>query len=180
MKTLILTLTLIMASSIIQAQIVQLSEAKVEYTPTVSAKGDHYLVNVTENVPGEFEKDPVEFAKRNFDINGFIELVKRDEIESYHVTFRSRKGQLVAEFARDGKLLQTSQKFKNVRLPLALSHQLYRDYEGWKVVKNTRVASGKEARLDQDFYLITMRNGSQKKNLRINNSPSGDYVVAQL
>lgn len=179
MKTLIISLSLLLLSGLGHSQIIQLSEAKVGFEPVALEKENSFRVDVKENYAGEFEKDPLLFMEKNFDIQTFIELVRKENVESYHVSFRSRKGSFTAEFDEEGKLIETSQKFRNTRLPREISQQLYREYKGWTIAKNVHLASGKHGKLDSSVYLVTMKNGNKKEKLKIDASPSASYTVAQ-
>jgi len=150
-----------------QAQITELHEARVSFSPVSLYNGNHYKVNIQENYVGEFEKDPLAFMKNNFDIKEFISQVQSEGYESYLVSFRSRKGELRAEFDKVGKLLNTNLKFTNIILPQDICHQLYRDYKGWTMVKNVHIANTRKGDVKKDLYRITMTNGNQKKNLKI-------------
>lgn len=167
MKTLIISIALVLVAGISQAQIIELEEARVSFSPVSLIDENSFSVTVRENYTGEFEKDPLAFMKNNFDIREFISQLQGKDYESYLVSFRSRKGELQAEFDKVGNLLSTNQRFENIALPLDICHQLYREHKGWTMVKNVHIASSKKDVVNKDLYRITMRNGKEKKNLKI-------------
>lgn len=167
MKTLIISIALVLVAGISQAQIIELEEARVSFSPVSVIDENSFSVTIEENYAGEFQKDPLAFMKNNFDIMEFISQLPGDDYESYLVSFRSRKGELRAEFDKVGNLLSTNQRFENISLPLDVCHQLYREQKGWTMVKNVHIASSKKDAVIKDFYRITMRNGKEKKNLKI-------------
>lgn len=167
MKTLIFSLVLVLCAGFSQAQIIELDEARLSFSPVSLYNNNHYRVNVMENYVGEFEKDPLAFMKNHFDIKEFISQVQNENYEFYLVSFRSRKGELRAEFDNVGNLLKTNLKFKNILLPRDICYELYREHKGWTMVKNVHIASSWNGDVKKDFYRITMTNGNQKKNLKI-------------
>ena len=167
MKTLIFSIVFVVCAGISQAQIIELGEARVSFSPVSLIDENSFSVTVIENYVGEFEKDPLAFMKNNFDIRELISQVKGEDYESYLVSFRSKKGELQAEFDKVGNLLGTNLRFEDILLPLDICHQLYREHKGWAMVKNVHIASSRKDIVNKDFYRITMRNGKEKKNLKI-------------
>ena len=167
MKTLIFSIALVLCAGFSQAQIIELDEARVSFSPVSLIDENSFSVTVRENYAGEFEKDPLAFMKNNFDIREFISQLQGEDYESYLVSFRSRKGELRAEFDKVGNLLATNLRFENIALPLDICHLLYREHKGWTMVKNVHIARSKKDVVNKDLYRITMRTGKEKKNLKI-------------
>lgn len=149
------------------AQVIHLDEARVTNSAKIITNGNNSSYMVLENYSGQFMKNPIGFMKENFDVKLFIAQMKGEEYESYRVEFRNRKGLLVADFDTNGKLLGTTQKFKNIPLPLTVSRDLVTNYKGWAMTRNIYTASGKGDAIDKELYKITMRNGKTKKNVKI-------------
>lgn len=169
MKTLMINLVVILMAAFTNAQeITELKEAKVGFSPLfsdVERDGDNFSLKVNEAYVMEFEKDPVLFMQNYFDIQEFMNQVKREKYDSYQVSFVSRKGKLKADFNGNGELVRSKSVFKNTLLPEELREKLYRENKGWAMTKNvhiTRIGSG---RLNQDFYKIRLKNGKEQKNI---------------
>ena len=148
------------------AQVIQLDEAKVTNTAKILSDGDSRYI-VLEDYNSQFMKNPIGFMKENFDIHLFIEDMEDQGYDFYVVEFRNRKGYLVANFDDRGELLSTSQRFKNIPLPHAISRELVSDYKGWSMTKNLYVASGKGDALDKEQYKITLKNGKSSQTVKI-------------
>lgn len=148
------------------AQVIQLDEARVTNATKIVADGELSYI-VLEDYSGQFMKNPIKFMKENFDIHEFIGQSLDEPYDLYRVEFRNRKGFLIANFDDKGKLLSTSQRFKDIALPYSISKELVADYKGWKMTRNLYLASGKEDALDKEVYRITMQNGKSKKNVKI-------------
>lgn len=171
MKTLFIYLVLVIWAGVSQAQeITELKEAKVGFAPLSSEvirDGNQFSFIVKESYAGDFEANPLAFMEANFDIHNFITVLKGEKFDSFQVTFSSKKGHLLADFDKHGNLGTTSERFKNIFLPASLREQLYKDHKGWKMVKNVRVTRGENGMVDKEFYRITLRNGDQRKTLKI-------------
>ena len=104
-----------------------------------------------------------------------LQFLVNVNVFSYDVGLQSLKGALMANFDRNGVLLTTAQKFKNIPLPLAISRLLVKDHKGWAMTKNSYVASGKGDVLNKELYRITLKNGKNTQNIKIvpDRLPSG-------
>ena len=174
MKTLSIYLVLAIFCGVLHAQeITELKEAKVGFAPLsseVTQNGDSFIFKVSESYTGEFEKDPVAFLNNHFVIKDFISQYGERKYASYSVTFKSKKGRLLAHFDKDGSLRKTSEKFNDIILPDALRHQLYRDHKGWTMVKNVHIKNAKDGMVNKDIYHIKMELDNRKKNFKIDAS----------
>jgi hypothetical protein len=164
--------------SINAQEVTKLKTTTVTFEPFVTdvvSYLDNHSFMVKENYAGEFSENPIKFMKENFDIQNFISYLESKEnsdiqklnIDSYQVTFSSKKGYLDAIFTKDGKLEATSQNFKNILLPLNVRRDLYTNYKGWNMVKNNYTASGKSDKIDNELYKIKIKNGNKSQIVKI-------------
>lgn len=172
MKKLLILLAIAISSNFGSAQeVIKLPEANVNYPSEpfdFTVNGNSFTVKLKEKSIGEFEKNPLAFMESYFDINSLLNKIENKKYDSYLVSFKTRKGQLNAEFNNRGELLSTSARFKNVLIPYDLQHQLYRDYKGWELVKTLHFAKGKKGKIDLDQYVLTMQKGNKKEILKVN------------
>lgn len=148
------------------AQIIHLEEARVTTTPKIISLGDSRYV-ILEDYSGQFMKNPIGFMKENFNIHLYIEDMKGEDYDSYRVEFRNRKGSLVANFDDKGTLVSTSQRFKDIPLPLVIRKQLLANYGGWAMTKNLYIASGRGDEINKELYKVTMKNGKNLQRVKI-------------
>jgi len=158
-------------------------------TVTLVSDGISYLDNnvfiVRENYAGELSENPVKFMKENFDIQSYISYLdlkkstdfQKSHKESYEVLFSTNKGDLVAKFSKDGELIETSQNFKNILVPSNIRKELYANYKGWNMVKNTYTASGEGDQIDKELYRIKLKNGNKSQIVKIVPDRMGSDVV---
>lgn len=159
-----------------QAQVIQLDEARVDARAVkITSNGEDLKYAVVEDYKGQFHQNPIAFMREKFDIHSLIEHKKGRHYDSYVVEFRNRKGYLEANFDEEGTLLGTSQKFKNIPLPIGIARELVTKHKGWTMKRNSYQASGKGDALDKEIYRITMRNGNKTRNVKFipERSPAG-------
>lgn len=170
MKKHIIILVLTLMAATTQAQsVIELKETTLNYNPVtydIVEQGNTFAMKIRENSIGEFEKNPMAFMQKNFNIHQFINEIGDRGYDTYQVVFKSRKGALNAEYDKEGTLLSANLKFTNVLIPYELQHKLYKDYKGWEMVKNQHIAFEKEGNEKIDFYRVKMKNGNKTKNLR--------------
>jgi len=184
MKTLVVILLLASFSFSSYAQrITELEETKVAFSPitlTETDVPDEYRYEVNDGFTDEFAKDPISFVESYFDISNLIEEVKHKDYDYYMVRFTTNNGFLEAKYSKDGELNRTRQIFKNAVLPLAVRNELFRQTEGWSMVKNTYIAKGKSNILDKEDYRIKVVKGNKKKIVKIDAKKLNEEQVAGL
>ncbi len=182
MRTLIFSLLLIAVTSFSQAQeITELEEAKVGFAPLdakITRSGDSFTYTVNESYAGEFTKDAIGFMNANFDINAFIAEFNDGEYDNYLVTLQSSKGFLNADFDKDGNLVKTYQKFKDIVLPLDVRREVYMANKGWTMTQNKYIASGRGELIEKEVYKIKLEDGNKKKSIKIDPRASSTSVAS--
>ena len=171
MKSLIVFLLIVCGMFIGQAQVVtQLKETKVDFAPysiIPTSDLDTYEVVIKESYIGQFSKNALKFVKENFDAKKLIQAINEPDYDSYLISYRSSKGYLDATYTKNGELERTYQKFQNIVLPFEIRNQVYTNHKGWTMIKNTYVASGKGNMLNKELYRITLENGKNRRNIKI-------------
>lgn len=170
MKTLILISFLLCSMITGYAQeVTELEEARITVLPTQlrSSSSNEYRFLVNEKYAGEFSEDAITFMLNNFDMPGFIATVADKKYDTYLLTFSSSNGYLAADFDKEGQLIGTNQRFRDVVLPLNIRRHLYVQNKGWTMTKNSYKAKGEKNRLDEELYRIKMEKGKDKKIVKI-------------
>jgi len=189
-KLIIYSLLLLCVISVKAQEVIQLKTTTITFQPIgfdAVSNLDNYSFIVKENYVGEFSKNPIEFMKANFDVHSFITYLdgrkstnlRKTDYESYGVTFSSSKGYLVAKFSKDGELTETAQNFNNILVPLNVRRELYTNYKGWNMVKNTYTASGNGDQIDKELYRIKLKNGNKSQIVKIVPDRMGSDIVAR-
>lgn len=175
MKTLILCLLLVAFIGTGHSQIV-LEETRVDYSP-VSMKVDpitnSVTIKITEAGVGEFQKDPLAFIQDKFDVQHLIAENQEYEFDGYNVYFKTNKGVVSAIYDKEGKMISTHQRFKNVALPDDVKLEILRKYRNSQVLKNNHVVTSKNWMIDKEFYKVKIQDGDKVRRLRFNRNAQG-------
>lgn len=71
-----------------------------------------------------------------------------DEYDSYVISFYIPEGKILAAYDKNGKILRTVEKFKNVKLPKEVQMSVAKQYPNW--------------RFEKDIYLVNYHDSSNK------------------
>lgn len=169
MKNLILCLLLFGFISTGHSQIL-LKEAKVDYIPEsmkLDPVSNELVVNIPEKTVGEFQKDPLDFMKKSFDVQKLINDNKEEKYAGFIVNFKSKKGFMAARFNQHGDLLSSFQKFKDVRLPENERLLIVGKYRDAAIIGNKYIASSKGWDLTKEQYVVKIKDGNKTRRVRI-------------
>ena len=98
-----------------------------------------------------------------------------DEYDEFFVSFYLPEGRVLATYDKEGKLLRTAEKFKNVSLPPVVRQSLSRQYPGWAVAKDVYLVNYySESESTNKKYKILLENGN--KRLRVKAKPTGEIL----
>ncbi|MGB7784985.1 MAG: hypothetical protein WBL27_02690 [Salinimicrobium sp.] len=164
MKKLILFMLLLGFVSTGHSQIV-LKEARVDYKPS-SLKLDPYTNSLTlkikEEKVGEFRQDPLMFVKNKFDMNSYVDANRSGNFRDYQVWFQTRKGYLMANYDKDGNLVSSSQKFKDVLLPQETRNEIIAQYGNVHIFSSKYFATSTGWNIDKEYYRVKIKDANNK------------------
>lgn len=139
---------------------------------TVTAANYKYL----NAVDPEEAAQPVNMLQHyaaSYDIRGaeFYE----EENENYVVSFYIPEGKILAAY-KDGKIIRTAERYKNVALPKTITKAVATRFPNWSIAKDVyRVTyiDSKGAATSR-FYKLLLENGNQK--MRVKLSERGEFL----
>jgi len=98
-----------------------------------------------------------------------------DEYDSYFISFYIPEGEILAAYDKDGNLLRTAEKFKNVRLPEAVAKSVVQKYPGWDIAKDVYLVSFYEnKRVTTKTYKLILEKGT--KRMRVKTNEVGEFL----
>lgn len=97
-----------------------------------------------------------------------------DEYDEYYITFRIPKGYVLAAYDKDGKLMRTIERYKNIALPKSVTGSLIKKYPDWSIPKDVYKVSYQEEKGAVKIWKIVLTKGD--KRLRISVSENGDII----
>lgn len=140
MKKLILGLLVIGLTSPVFSQVIVLPEIEI------TAVNYKYLSSVdSEDLDLDvkmLEENVAHFDLKNAD-------VYNDEYDTYEVRFYIPKGVILVAYDKNGEVLRTIERFKNVKLPVAVRNTILTTFPGWELTK--------------DSYRVIYKNNESKK-----------------
>lgn len=136
----------------------------------VPAKRYKYLSAVDHKELGE----PIKILEYNaaaFDVknSAFYE----DEYDEYYISFYLPNGYILATYDKDGKLLRTAERYKNVALPSAVSKSVLQAYPDWSVPKDVYLVTYEEEKATKIWKLILTK---EDKRIRVKLNERGEFI----
>lgn len=166
MKNLFLFLLVCGLTTPLFAQIVELD------TVVIRPIKYKYIYEVMDDDTDQSVKD-LQLKLGTFDVTN--EEYYDDEYDSYRVSFYIPKGYAVATYDKDGKLLRTIERYKNVKLPPAVSEALVERFPKWTVDKDIYKVSYSEPKWEsKKTYKLKLTNG--EKTIRVKTDEDGNFL----
>jgi hypothetical protein len=98
-----------------------------------------------------------------------------DEYDTYRVSFYIPEGKIVAAYDKDGKILRTIEKYKNVRLPKEVLESVAEKYPKWAVIEDVyEVKYHCDKGFTKKQYKIKLQN--EDKIVNIKTDASGNFI----
>ncbi|GAA4272764.1 nicotinate-nucleotide adenylyltransferase [Aquimarina gracilis] len=124
----------------------------------------------------EDEALPIELLQRKvatYDIKSSD--IYNDEYDHYEVAFYIPEGKILAAYDKDGKVLRTVEKFKNVKLPVSVSQSIQKRFPGWNVTKDVYLVNFHDKKgVTKKMYKLRLENGD--KLIRVKTDDEGNFL----
>jgi hypothetical protein len=109
----------------------------------------------------------------NFDITK--EEYYSDEYDEYQVSFYIPKGYALASYDKDGNLIRTIERYKNVKLPIAVRKALAKRFPNWIVDKDIYKVIYSEKKWNaKKIYKLKLSNGDES--IRVKTDEDGTFL----
>ncbi len=169
MKKVLFGLLAIGLTSQVYSQIVKTEELS---EVIVYATNYKYLKNVDTQ---EAASVPVEMLQRkvasfNVEDSGFYQ----DDYGLYNVNFFIPEGNILAAYDKDGKLVRTAERFKNINLPRTVQEAILDSYPKWTITKDIYLVNYHDATGVNKKYKLKLENGD--KTLRVKMDEKGHFL----
>lgn len=92
----------------------------------------------------------------------------KPENETYEVYFKTKKGKSTVYYDADGKILKSHEFYSNVQVPPEIWKEIYRDNEGWLMVKNKYSSTYSDSEIRNRRYKVFLSDGDQTKKVVLN------------
>lgn len=99
-----------------------------------------------------------------------------DEYDEYIVSFFIPEGEILATYDKNGKLLRTAERFKNVALPSAVRNAVSSRYPEWSIYKDIYKVNyyHDNSSNAKKIYKLLLENGDER--MRVKTTEQGDFI----
>lgn len=166
MKKLSIFLLLLAFSSQVFAQVIQLPEIEI------TAVNYKYLSSVdTDDTPMSVKMLQEKVAMYDLKSSEFY----NDEYATYNISFYIPEGKILAAYDKNGKLIRTIEKYKNVKLPKTVREAIAKRFPNWTAVSDFyKVNFHYMNEVTDKLYKVKLENGDKKMRVKINEK--GDFM----
>ena len=98
----------------------------------------------------------------------------QDDYDIYTVSFYIPEGKILAAYDKDGKVLRTIEKFKDITLPISVSKSVAKRFPGWTISKDVYLVNYHYKKGVEKKYKLTLENGD--KRMRIKSDAEGNFL----
>ena len=139
-------------SQVIELETIELTAVNYKYLNAVDSKEVPVPVRMLEKKVAEFDLKNAEFYT--------------DEYDLYHVQFYIPEGKILAAYDKDGKIIRTVERFKDVKLPEMVRLAIVERFPGWAVAKDVyqvKYHDGDSRRI----WKVVLTNGDKKMRVKL-------------
>ncbi|WP_431209572.1 nicotinate-nucleotide adenylyltransferase [Puia sp. P3] len=133
---------------------------------TVTAANYKYLKSVN----GQDVAVPVKRLQRmaaSYDIRNSD--IYEEDYDTYFISFYLPEGEILAAYDKDGKLLRTAEKYKNVKLPAAVSKAVITKFPNWSITKDVYLVNYfDDGGAKVKKYKLVLQNGTKQVRVQVN------------
>lgn len=169
MKKLLLSLLCIGLTSPLWAQVIKTEELS---EVVVYATNYKYLNSLASEEPAAIPVQMLERKVAAFNLQD--SEYYQDDYDYYQIRFYIPDGKILAAYDRDGKILRTIEKFKNVKLPESVRNSIVDRFPGWDVEEDVYLVRYHADKGVTKSYKVTLTNGEKKLKLKLDDK--GNYL----
>ena len=139
---------------------------------TVVATNYKYLNSVNSE---EVASVPVEMLERKvaaFDYKSSD--FYSDEFDRYNITFYIPEGKILAAYDRDGKLLRTVERFKDIDIPTKVKKAVMNRFPEWTISKDVYRVNYNAQKGAEKTYKLHLENGD--KTVKVKTDEKGNFL----
>lgn len=99
---------------------------------------------------------------------------------TYDVVFEESNCKIVATYNNEGIIINTTEQFKNMRLPNKLISEISKEYPSWSFTNNTQLVDYTTSDGATKIYMVQIKKDRKRKTLKFkmtDTETSSDYVA---
>lgn len=90
-----------------------------------------------------------------------------DEYDFYDVYFFIPQGKILASYDKEGNLLRTAERYKDIKLPKPVREAVAKRFPNWAISKDIYLVNYHESGNIKKLYKITLKNGKQRIKVKV-------------
>lgn len=98
----------------------------------------------------------------------------RDDYDLYSISFFIPEGKILAAYDRDGKVLRTVERYKEVALPKKVTNSVLKRFPGWSIAEDVYLVNYHEKKGVEKKYKLRLQNGDKRIWVKIDEK--GNYM----
>lgn len=139
---------------------------------TVYATNYKYLNSLASEEPADVS---VELLQRKVAAFNVIDSeFYQDDYDLYKINFYIPEGKILAAYDKNGKLLRTAEKFKDVNLPSSVKESVLQRFPGWTITKDIYMVNYHDNKGVTKKYKLKLVNGD--KVVRVKTDAKGNFL----
>ncbi len=115
----------------------------------------------------------LELEAANFDPRDRKDLYE-DEYGFYKVSFYIPDGMIVAAYGKDGKIIKTIEKFKDVKPPRTVINSVANRFPGWGITNDVYKVTYHHKKGSNKMYKLTLTNGDER--MKVKTDEKGKFL----
>lgn len=98
-----------------------------------------------------------------------------DEYDNYFISFYIPQGKILASYDKEGNVLRTVEKYKNITLPTVVAESIVKNYSGWKIAENAYLVNYHDRKgVTKKEYKILLEKDNRR--MRIKTDENGNML----
>ncbi len=97
-----------------------------------------------------------------------------DEYDNYFISFFIPEGKILAAYDKNGALIRTIEKYKNVDVPRAVKQAVANRYPKWAITKDVYLVNYQAQGATTKQYKLVLENGD--KRMRVKITDTGEFL----
>ena len=98
----------------------------------------------------------------------------QDDYDIYEISFYIPEGSILAAYDKDGNIIRTIERFKNVKLPKAVIESVAKTYPNWSFAKDSYMVNYHDSGKITKKYKITLKNRDKK--IKVKTDTDGNFI----
>lgn len=140
--------------------VIRVATANYKYLKSVTDTSEAQPVRMLQKMAATYDVKKADFYE--------------DDYEHYFISFYIPDGQILAVYDKDGKMLRTVEKYKNIALPPAVSKSVVERFPQWSIAEDIYRVNYSQEEGGRKVYKLILMNGDQR--IKVKTNEKGEFL----